>query len=478
MASDGPPTKPPDLEPGITAAAGPATLSHAASTDAAQLLPVVCLRADDLYIDNMTEAARRELAGAALDSPAATWLRRSDPLDDTPWRAGELFRLLECKAHESSRLAWGRGVLLHYDTYTRSTAEVLVSLADDRSCFTIVFLRPCFPPAARSPEFVTANLPERSFAARVSAVSGGDSAGLSSLIQDETSRSASFSSSGHSTSASTRKSNRPAVGPERRNLPLSPEFTSMLAHATSLVTNKAGPSTTTTTDSEQHDSSVPSASHSKLPRSIEVMMGQHQSFDRGVEILSENTDRSAGRPLPFRTPSSAELQEEIRNGTPPFFAAADGAEGKSGDDAPQDSEMGNMTPPRSASGPPSPDDAPPSDARERRVLSHDQLIDLVESTPAIAFLADLNGQVVWLNRAWYDYTGADPAYNMTFEAWMCASSLPRLPSEPYPDPFARSDVPSGRPPGSATGLPRRHAERQQLQVQVPHQTPRRCAAVA
>lgn len=235
----------------------------------------------------------------------------------------------------------------------------------------------------------------------------------------------------------------------------------------------------TTTDSEQHDSSAPSASHSKLPRSIAVMMGQHQSFDRGVEILSENTDRSAGRPLPFRTPSSAELQEEIRNGTPPFFATADGAEGKSGDDAPQDSEMGNMTPPgTTASGPPSPDDAPPSGAGERRVLSHDQLIDLVESMPAIAFLADLNGQVVWLNRAWYDYTGADPAYNMTFEAWMCASSPPRLPLKPDPDPFARSDVPSGRPPGSATGLPRRHAERQQLQVQVPHQTPRRCAAVA
>lgn len=34
-------------------------------------------------------------------------------------------------------------------------------------------------------------------------------------------------------------------------------------------------------------------------------------------------------------------------------------------------------------------------------------------------MADLNGQVTWLNKAWYDYTGADPAFNMTFEEWMC-----------------------------------------------------------
>lgn len=38
-------------------------------------------------------------------------------------------------------------------------------------------------------------------------------------------------------------------------------------------------------------------------------------------------------------------------------------------------------------------------------------------------MADLNGQVVWLNRAWYRYTGADPDYNMTFEAWMCESRI-------------------------------------------------------
>lgn len=40
------------------------------------------------------------------------------------------------------------------------------------------------------------------------------------------------------------------------------------------------------------------------------------------------------------------------------------------------------------------------------------------------FMADLNGQVTWLNKAWYDYTGADPQFNMTFDEWMCESRSP------------------------------------------------------
>ncbi|GAA5954653.1 hypothetical protein JCM21900_006093 [Sporobolomyces salmonicolor] len=53
----------------------------------------------------------------------------------------------------------------------------------------------------------------------------------------------------------------------------------------------------------------------------------------------------------------------------------------------------------------------------RTPLSLSQLTNLVETLPQIAFIAGRDGQIMWLNSAWYRYTGLDPAYNLSYEKW-------------------------------------------------------------
>ncbi|GAA5920152.1 hypothetical protein JCM1841_004467 [Sporobolomyces salmonicolor] len=53
----------------------------------------------------------------------------------------------------------------------------------------------------------------------------------------------------------------------------------------------------------------------------------------------------------------------------------------------------------------------------RTPLSLSQLTNLVETLPQIAFIAGRDGQIIWLNSAWYRYTGLDPAYNLSYEKW-------------------------------------------------------------
>ncbi|GAA5993530.1 hypothetical protein JCM10908_000635 [Rhodotorula pacifica] len=373
-------------------------------------------------------------------------------------------------AQDTSTYEWGRDEppILHYWLgETEAAAEVLVSVATpdaaatDDKVYTIVFLRPIPVHAPPPPELeATHAVPPRRFASRVPQLDTVSAAGssassttsvspaangipvaispssLQSLVgsSEGTSRSASFSS-GHS--ISSRKTNRPTVGPERRNLPLSPEATSMLAHATGLVTNNKSNASSRreSIDTPAAESSRASpwattaeqvataALEDKLPLSVSVLVGRTKSFDRGIEALSDGTDRGAGKPLPYRVPTRAEQDASppprqdtaLRSATPPRESQEVGQEQKTA--ATEDSTMGGATPPAvDDTRPASP--APSLESTRRQALTVHNLVDLVETVPMILFMADLNGQVTWLNKEWYNYTGADPAFNMSFEEWM------------------------------------------------------------
>ncbi|GAA6021701.1 hypothetical protein JCM10207_008548 [Rhodosporidiobolus poonsookiae] len=55
---------------------------------------------------------------------------------------------------------------------------------------------------------------------------------------------------------------------------------------------------------------------------------------------------------------------------------------------------------------------------ERRPLTFDELTNCIETVPQIIFIADPDGQVLWLNHSWYRYTGYDPDYAMSFSDWL------------------------------------------------------------
>lgn len=376
---------------------------------AMELLPIVTLSSrDDLKLKGYNQAAVRDLDLTAGNSPfrAAAWLRRPGPRhSEDPLEDGEALDVLEGLARESLRCTWGQGVLLHFwSNAAPASAEVLVSHASRTGTIEIVFLRPLDMPSLASPDPLESHVPESRFSSRVpppplsvdrsagSAPSGAQTTAvpkgvpqhvLNGDAKSETSRSASWGS-GQSTSASTRRTSRPAVGAERRNLPLSPEFTSMLAHATGRVTdpNSFSPETRQTSPIDgrpppwarlaQRDEDT-ARLEEKLPLSVGVLVGRRESFDRGIEALSDGTDRSAGRPLPFRVPTQDERDaHDLRradsmdtSATPPLT------------DTP-DIEMA------SSSKPPSPPPVPPTAAR-RQALSFGQLADMIETMPVVSF---------------------------------------------------------------------------------------------
>ncbi|GAA5883852.1 hypothetical protein JCM3774_005798 [Rhodotorula dairenensis] len=413
-------------------------------------LPTLCLVGSDLRLADPNEAAIDALRLDADTFSGSKWLQTRGARG-----ADEPHAVLDRLAQDSRAYRWGRDeppVLRYWSGHAvgAAAAEVLVSrdstLAGE-PVYTITFLRP-IPTSSSSPPppvdlEAVGPVPPRRFASRVPhldpvAASAELAAGpfpssippvnslpqpaispssWNSLCGSDASRSASFSS-GYS--MSSRRPNRPAVGPERRKLPLSPEATSMLAHATGFLTQP----TARRESVDGGDSRPPpwsemeqcaqSALEDKLPLSVSVLVGRTTSLDRGIEALSDGTDRSAGKPLPFRVPTRAEQDAQAH----PALGEAQNCD-----------ELGLSTQDEIVNGVASPatDFAPSSpvaslngstSAAKRQTLTLHNLVDMVETVPMILFMADLNGRVTWLNKAWYDYTGADPAFNMTFEEWM------------------------------------------------------------
>ncbi|TKA52049.1 hypothetical protein B0A53_04709 [Rhodotorula sp. CCFEE 5036] len=404
-------------------------------------LPTLSLVGPHLRLGNFNEAAVDALQPKAADDFSATeWLRVGD--DEVDAHA-----ILDRLVQDSRAYRWGQNdpPILKYRSVgpTPAAAEVLVSATrnqSDETVYTLTLIRPATPPETNA----VGPGPPRRFASRVppqldtvaaAAAATGATAPisissspsgvpapaispplLSGLSGSDASRSASFSSG---FSASSRKAaNRPAVGLERRNLPLSPETTSMLAHATGLVTGKSHPSTRRTSIHDSDDAGTNGTTlEDKLPPSVSVLVGRTQSLDRGIEALSDGTDRGAGKPLPFRVPTPAE-RDAHSPGSSPIPSPPVEPESSTAEDDPFTS--GAATPASASTRPASPTLSLNGslEAARRQTLTLHNLVDMVETVPMILFMADLNGQVTWLNKAWYDYTGADPAYNMTFEEWM------------------------------------------------------------
>lgn len=383
-------------------------------------LPTLSLVGEELQLHDANDAAVDAFRVDVGNFSASKWLcvRGDDP------RA-----VLDRLVRASRAYRWGRQdpPVLRYDL-PRSTkptasaaAEVLVSAriaADEQTEYTITFLRPI----STSPSDLEAlgPVPSRHFASRVPhpvfAATPPESASptpspipiahgpppvtaispssLNSLSESEASRSASFSS-GHS--VSSRRNHRPAVGPERRNLPLSPEATSMLAHATGLVTHPA--SRRESIDGGHTDSRQPSidadqdstlALEDKLPLSVSVLVGRTTSLDRGIEALSDGTDRGAGKPLPFRVPTRGERDADADAGAARDTTPSDG-DGAQTPDAPQvfadDEELTNgATLPATESVPSSP--AAPLNgsvaAAKRHTLTLHNLVDMIETVPMVS----------------------------------------------------------------------------------------------
>lgn len=389
-----------------------ASPSSSAKSPAAQL-PVLSLAGPHLRLDDINGAAVEalQLQDDADRFSAPEWLH-TDNDDDA-------HAILDRLVQESNAYKWGQNEppILKYRGVgpTSAAAEVLASATKNRSgetIYTITLVRPASPP---EPDAVGPGPPRR-FASRVphldsvaseptapipissSAASGVPAPAMSptslnNFSGSDASRTASFSS-GYSMS-SRKAANRPAVGPERRNLPLSPEMTSMLAHATSLVTDKSHPSTrreladpdaaatrpAAAPRSRSDDTTPPTNGfllEDKLPLAVSVLIGRTQSFDRGIEALSDGTDRGAGKPMPFRTPTRVERAIEDHD--------AD-------DDADRDATMHSPSPPAETEetskvaedGAQDGETAPANgEASNRQTLTLNNLTDMVETVPMVS----------------------------------------------------------------------------------------------
>ncbi|GEM10368.1 histidine kinase [Rhodotorula toruloides] len=273
-------------------------------------------------------------------------------------------------------------------------------------------------------------------------------------------RSASFSSS------NSRPPRRIAVGDERAKLPLDDHLKTLLQHATIRVTGPVSTPRTTSvspdldspltpptsaapsipsppvpstnivaaspvlsSDSPKHSSNTshPSAprrtpSGSKLPASVEGLTGRRQSFDQALDTLSQKTDGTAradgSGPTFFRLPvneidaGSTDLSPQSEKDNP--LAGLGPSSGSSNDDFSQATPAEDAALLETAR-----EEAAEKRARDvRPPLSLAQLTNMVEHNPHMCFIADTDGQVVWLNSTWYEYTGGDPRYHMDFAEWM------------------------------------------------------------
>ncbi|GAA5959744.1 hypothetical protein JCM3765_000088 [Sporobolomyces pararoseus] len=291
-------------------------------------------------------------------------------------RIDKLRERLARSVEQSERLPWGQYLTMEYFVETGQDsqpekADVLVSLRqiDGFSSFSILFLRPSDHQTPLSPSlhyFPDDSANTKSFVDQLLATNGnGKREGDSGSSSSV--RSASFSSAD--------KRHRPIVGKEREKLPLSAETTNLLSHATSRVQadNSSNPSTSTLPAS--------SVSLDNPPLGSKVVENMHQLFTNS--------------PVYEQAASKTTTEMEI-----------DGPESIDESEQPEPTTRG------------------PS----RDPLSFEEVTELIETQPQVTFVTDEQGQVTWLNDAWYRYTGFDNRYHLTFDTWMSCFHPDDLPN--------------------------------------------------
>ncbi|GAA5913019.1 hypothetical protein JCM5296_003865 [Sporobolomyces johnsonii] len=423
-------------------------------------------------------------------------------------------------AKQSEQLEWGESVVLEYcvrnelpsGAVERRLAEVIVSQGSAHSTatsspdrtgtshapatYSIVLLRPVsvlplttsalsstIP--ALSPTATSISTLSTVASAPVSAPSISPSASslpyISSSFYPAFAALSTGGSSGESSgsvastpSALSKRSSRPPTGDARARLPLSPNLTQMLAHATSAVTDKSQsppvrplPSSSTSYSfpssasleatlppAQSPSSTIPpetttglsvSTAASPGPCPLDDPSARRISYDLHIDAFLQkvtelvgpahsqlvkrgidgNEPRTPAPDTPHAPEESASLPFPRTEGeaaahrlaTAAVLAGVAKSEGvgsartaSTASDAVLDGTEGVKAAAEKAA-----EELRKSDVRTSLSLS--QLTNLVETLPQIAFIADRDGQVLWLNSAWYRYTGLDPAYNLSFEKW-------------------------------------------------------------
>lgn len=386
-------------------------------------------------------------------------------------------------ARRSMGLAWGETIQLDFFTRRgrRRRADVVVALSsstDNAATLSILFIRPILvDPAQLSSDLQSLHFPPSSSPA---IPSSPRSTGLTSpptpnppfSFPQHLDSSSSLSSSGRSasfSSSNSRPTRRVAVGEERAKLPLEENLKSMLQHATSRLTDTksrtaslssdlASPSTPpTSAPSSSTSPSAPSTSvippstsvippspivpsdppqptaaserppgnrrtpsGSKLPASVEGLTGRRQSFDQALVTLSQKTDgtaRTDGQTF-FRLPIN-EI-DAGGNDLSPWTEEDDPLAGLVGP-SPACDDLSQATPAEDAALlETARAEAAKKRARDvRPPLSLAQLTNMVEHNPHMCFIADPDGQVVWLNSTWYEYTGGGESRSLSVRLLAC-----------------------------------------------------------
>ncbi|GAA6011242.1 hypothetical protein JCM11491_006771 [Sporobolomyces phaffii] len=377
-------------------------------------LPALTFESQTLQLVDRSPAAERLFRKRIDGGRLTTALDLLQPAGLGEGSEMELDRLREKLAdfsNDSEQLPWGQTITLEYypdhdDLAYREKADVLVSLRpanDSTTTYSILFVRPQLRTdrvASRSSS-PTSERPEsaNSQSLCINQIPNGSDKmsvmGMDSVSSTPSVRSASFSSAD--------KRPRPATGKEREKLPVSPETAFMLSHATARV---------------RTDNILP-ASPQPTPAALRPLSPINSVSDHSPSLSASNDPPSKTSIASSVPPETLVLEE----GTYPTHVVKDMHNLFTGSltTTPEPSVTKRMTPalpvpPEEENGADSADEH--ADRAVRLPLTLDELTDLVEVQPQVCFFADAQGQVQWLNDAWYRYTNLDNRYHLPFEQWM------------------------------------------------------------
>lgn len=375
--------------------------------------------------------------------------------DGTADRAGAARQNLDDLARRSKGLRWGQGVevdyLVHHHDGGMDLRRAVVRVAVSGPCssspssippsdggnpvtfpttpydkvYSILFLRPVdLPrPVPISPSLAGAlpSSPPPPFPA------GSDS------VPSPPPLDRSCSSSEYLSDSHPRTKRRIVTGKDRVHLPFTPDVRNALAHATTRIvetspsasaaaTRAASTSASEMASLDLSDAASATSTTSstrargRLPSVLQEAAARNASLDESLLRLSSRVDSHAGALPHFRLPINHE------DGSGKVLSPARERPDPLADSSPAAEESPASSPD------PAVEEALKHRERDARPpLTITTLTNLIETMPIMAFLADSTGQVVWLSRAWYRYTGQDERYNPSFEEWMCAPLCPHSP---------------------------------------------------
>ncbi|GAA5842239.1 hypothetical protein JCM9279_002828 [Rhodotorula babjevae] len=256
----------------------------------------------------------------------------------------------------------------------------------------------------------------------------------------------SCSSSDNLSESGAKSKRRIVTGKDRLNLPHTTDVRNAMSFATKNIAEATSPSSSSTratpdvSSLELDDSSSASAASSTMshkrghmPAALrDAPAARDQAVDNSLIVLSRAVEASAGKIGHYRMPINSEdgsgaVPSPVHERPDPMDVGGTRREGVTvggregeGDEGEGPSEAGSLL-----DGVPTPEqmqeveDALAHRERDARLpLTITQLTNLIETMPQMAFIADPAGQVLWLNKAWFRYTGQPSEFNPTFEEWM------------------------------------------------------------